>query len=122
MMKLCFKVNRNNSDSLPTKPMAAAPTAIDCGEIILPTTPPEALAATVINGFIPITSDDARCSLQNKAFEEASEPVIKTPSHPSMGEKNGNNTPVLASARAIVIEIPELFAIKAKPTIDVMVI
>ena len=44
--KLCLRVKRNRSDSLPTKPVAAQATAIDCGEIILPVTPPLVLAGT----------------------------------------------------------------------------
>jgi len=121
-MKLCFIVNRKISDSFPIKPTEAAPTAIDCGDIIFPVTPPQALALTVITGSIPIASDETRWSLQNKAFEEVSDPVIKTPNQPRIGEKNGNRNPVLASARAMVMDIPELFAIKANPTIDVIVI
>src|SRR4051794_22290534 len=39
-----------------------------------------------------------------------------------MGEKNGNSAPVLANASAIVLDIPELFAINAKPTTEVTVI
>jgi len=53
-MKLCLTVNLNNFDSFPTRLPAAAATAIDEGEIILPITPPEVLAATVNTGFIPI--------------------------------------------------------------------
>jgi len=60
--------------------------------------------------------------LPNKAFEEVSEPVRKTPSHPRTGEKNGKRTPVLANAIAMVIDIPELLATNAKPTIDAIVI
>jgi hypothetical protein len=36
----CLTVKRNRSDSLPTRPTAAQAMAIDCGEIILPVTPP----------------------------------------------------------------------------------
>jgi len=46
--------------------------------------------------------------LPNKAFDEVSEPVIKTPNQPSTGAKKGNKTPVFAKAFAMVIEIPEL--------------
>ena len=51
-MKLCLMVKRNKSDSLPANPTAAQATAMDCGEIILPVTPPEALAASANTGSI----------------------------------------------------------------------
>ena len=107
IIKLCFTVNRNSSDSFPTRFPAAAATAIDCGEIILPTTPPEILAATVTTGSTPIVVAVAACSLPNKALEEVSEPVINTPSQPSKGAKKGNKTPVAARVSAMVIVIPE---------------
>src|SRR5690606_19803449 len=119
--KLCFTVKRNRSDSLPISPTAATPMAIDCGEIILPVTPPDALALTVTTGSTPMVSAAVACSLQNNAFEDVSEPVRNTPNQPSIGEKKGNNTPVPASATAIVMDIPELFATNAKPTTDAMV-
>ena len=107
IMKLCFTVKRNNSDSFPTRPTAAAPMAMDCGEIILPVTPPDALALTVTTGSTPRVSAVVACSLQNNAFDEVSEPVRNTPSHPSTGEKNGNRNPVLANATAMVVDMPE---------------
>ena len=115
-------MNLKRSDSFPTSPTAAAPIAIDCGEIILPVTPPEALALTVTTGSTPRVSAEVDCNLQNNALEDVSEPVRKTPNHPRIGEKNGNSGPVAASAIAIVMDIPELFAIKANPTTDAMVI
>ena len=44
--RLCRTVKRNSSDSLPTRPVAAQATAIDCGEIIFAVTPPVVFAAT----------------------------------------------------------------------------
>lgn len=76
-MKLCLTVNLNNFDSFPTRLPAAAATAIDEGDIILPITPPEVFAATVTTGSIPIEVAVALCSLPNNALEEVSEPVIK---------------------------------------------
>ena len=58
MIKLCFTVNLKRSDSFPTRPTAAAPMAIDCGEIILPVTPPDAFALTVTTGSTPTVSAD----------------------------------------------------------------
>lgn len=88
-MKLCLKVNRKRSDSLPTRPTAAAPTAIDWGEIILPVTPPVALALTVTKGSNPKVSAVCACSFPNNAFADVSEPVRKTPNQPNIGEKMG---------------------------------
>ena len=87
-------VNRKRSDSLPTGPPAAAATAIDCGEIILPITLPERLAPTVTTGLTPIETAVADCNLQNNALEEVSEPVMNTPSQPRIGAKKGKRTPV----------------------------
>src|SRR5688500_4536215 len=94
IIKLCLRVNLNRSDSFPTSPTAAAPIAIDCGEIIFPVTPPEAFALTVTTGSTPRVSAEVDCNLQNKALDEVSDPVRNTPSQPSIGEKNGNSGPV----------------------------
>src|SRR5215210_8838388 len=95
---------------------------MDWGEIILPTTPPETLAATVTTGSTPIEVAVAAWSLPNNAFAEVSEPVINTPNHPKTGAKKGNKKPVLANASAMVIVIPESFTMYAKPKTDAMVI
>ena len=79
MIKLCLTVNLNRSDSFPTSPTAAAPMAIDCGEIIFPVTPPEALALTVTTGSTPRVSAEVACNLQNKALDDVSDPVRNTP-------------------------------------------
>ena len=107
MIKLCLTVNLKSSDSLPTRFPAAAATAMDCGEIILPTTPPDTFAETVRTGSTPMDVAVVACSFPNTALAEVSEPVIKTPIHPSTGAKKGNKKPVLANARAIVIVIAE---------------
>src|SRR5690606_29041628 len=97
MIKLCFTVNRNSSDSRPIKPPAPAATAMDCGDIILPTTPPETLAPTATTGSTPIDDAVTDCSFPKSAFADVSDPVINTPSHPSTGAKNGKSGPVDAS-------------------------
>src|SRR5574343_1112436 len=94
----CLKVKRKMSDSLPTRPVAPVATAIDCGEIILPQTPPQVLADMVITGSIPIFSAVTACSLPNSALVEVSEPVMNTPSQPSSAAKKGKATPVVATA------------------------
>src|SRR5512144_3202351 len=105
--RLCFEVKRNRSDSLPTRPTAAQATAIDCGEIILPVTPPVVLAPMVRMGLTPICCAVTACRLANSALLEVSEPVRKTPSQPRKGEKKGNSAPDAAKAKPRVDEIPE---------------
>ena len=111
MIKLCFIVNRSRFDSLPIIEPAAAATAIEDGEIILPTTPPEILAETVITGSTPMETAVVFCVWQNRALDDVSEPVTKTPSQPSTGAKKGNSTPVLDNTFDKVPVIPELFRI-----------
>ena len=71
---------------------------MDCGEIILPQTPPAVLADMVITGSTPIFSAVTACSLPKSALVEVSEPVMNTPSQPRKAAKNGNMAPVVAKA------------------------
>ena len=57
--------------------------------IILPITPPELFAAAISVGLRPSCSAVIRCRLPNSTFDEVSEPVSATPSHPSIVPKNG---------------------------------
>jgi hypothetical protein len=57
MATLCPRVNRKMLPSSPTMPLAAVATEMDCGEIILPQTPPEELAATVRAGGKALCTD-----------------------------------------------------------------
>lgn len=118
---LCLTVNLSSCASLPISPVAAQATAIDCGEIIFPVTPPDELAAMASSGFMPTDWAETCWSVLNKTLDEVSEPVMKTPSQPSTGEKNGNNAAVLASANANVVIMPEAFMTYAKPTMNKMV-
>src|SRR3954454_5710892 len=88
-IRLCLSVKRNSSDSRPTRPVAAHATAIDCGEIILPVTPPVVLAATSNVSDTLIWCAVVFCNEQNSALDDVSEPVRNTPSQPRKGEKNG---------------------------------
>jgi len=106
-IRLCFTVKRNRSDSFPTRPTAAQAIAMDCGEIILPVTPPVVLAATSRISETPICCAAVACSAANSALDEVSEPVRNTPSQPRNGEKKVNAWPVCASARASVDDSPE---------------
>ncbi len=95
------------SPSRPTAPTPAAPTDRFCGLIIFPITPAELLVAAIRIGFIAASFAVVACSGPNKVFDEVSLPVRNTPIMPSHAAKNGNNTPVLASASAIDDVIPE---------------
>ena len=106
-IKLCFTVNLKRSDSLPTIPADAHAIEIDCGEIILPQTPPVVLAVTIKVSFNPNCCAVFCCNPQKSAFDEVSEPVKNTPNQPRIGEKNGNKKPVFARTSAIVVDIPE---------------
>ena len=88
-------------------PVAAPYTLTDCGEIILPVTPPLVLAATKSTSLTPIWWAVVACSELNRALDDVSEPVRKTPSQPRNGEKNGNAAPVPASTSAMVEDMPE---------------
>jgi len=107
MRILCLKVNLNISPSLPTMPLAAAPIAMLCGEIILPHTPPVEFAETAKTGFMPNCSAAVLWSEQNSALDEVSLPVRNTPSQPKIGEKNGKRIPVEVKAIPMVELIPE---------------
>jgi len=106
-MKLCLMVNLNKSDSFPANPTAAQATAIDCGEIILPVTPPDAFDASAKTGSIATLLAVSYCNGPNKLLEAVSEPVTNTPSQPRTGDKNGNTTPVFANVAANANIIPE---------------
>ena len=106
-IRLCLTVKRNRSDSLPARPTAAVAMAMDCGEIILPVTPPVVLAATVSTSGRPSCCAVVACKVPNKALADVSEPVRNTPTQPRKGEKKENALPVCASASASVADRPE---------------
>ena len=114
-------MNLSNSGSLPTNPTAAAATAIDCGEIILPTTPPDALAATANSGSIPTLLAVTCCNLANSKLADVSEPVMNTQIHPRAGDKTLNAAPVAAKAYPKVLDIPDAFITYANPTTNEIV-
>src|ERR687885_2891040 len=94
-----FRTIRKRSPSLPARPVELVPTARFCGLTIFPKTPPEELAPTARTGLSPSWLAVVFCRLAKRAFEEVSEPVRATPSHPINGAKNGKRTPVAANAR-----------------------
>src|SRR3954453_12822826 len=90
---------RKRSPSRPASPQTAAPIARFCGEIILPRTPPEELAAASSVGERLALAAGLTCSAPNSEFDEVSEPVTATPSHPRIGESKANRAPAPASHR-----------------------
>src|SRR3954463_11855118 len=93
----------NSTPSSPAIPTAAAPMARFWGEIILPSTPPELLAAAISTGSRPASLAAATCSCPNSALELVSDPVTATPSQPRIDDRNANAPPAPAIHRASVI-------------------
>ena len=77
-----------------------------CASIILPMTPPALLAAAASNGETPTWRAVICCKPPNSTLEDVSLPVRATPSHPSIGEKNGKSAPVEANASPMVASRP----------------
>ena len=94
---LHFSTVRKSSPSCPAMPTAAAPIARFCGEIILPSTPPDELAAASSVGSSPASFAAVTCSAPKSAFDEVSEPVTATPSHPMAGARNAKIGPAPAA-------------------------
>lgn len=88
-------------------PVAAAATAIVCRLIILPITPPAEFDAAIKVGPNPNRCAVTTCKFPNKAFADVSDPVRKTPSHPSNELKNGKRAPVAAKASPNVPVAPQ---------------
>src|SRR5664279_5807667 len=87
---------RKMSPSLPDIPTAAAAIAKFWGEIILPSTPPEELAAAISAGLMPVLLAAETCNAPKSEFDEVSEPVTATPSQPRIGEMSANAAPAPA--------------------------
>ncbi len=67
-----------------------------CGEIILPSTPPELFDAAIRTSDSPAWFAAVTCSAPNRELAEVSEPVTATPSHPRMGDSSANAPPAAA--------------------------
>lgn len=100
---------RRMADSWPTRPTAVAAIVRFCGLIILPTTPPEVLAATSRVGSIPACSAALCCRVAKSALALVSEPVTAVPSQPSRGLRKAKALPVPAIQAPMVIVCPERF-------------
>src|SRR5674476_1123391 len=106
---------RKISPSLPDIPTAAAAIARFWGEIILPSTPPEELAAAISAGLMPVLVAADTCNAPKSEFDEVSEPVTATPSQPRIGEKIANAAPAPAIQAPSVAVWPEAFMTYARP-------
>src|SRR6478672_6056306 len=100
---------RKMSPSRPDRPTAAAAIARFCGEIILPSTPPEEFAAAIRTGLSPVWLAAVTCRAPNSELDDVSEPVTATPSHPSTGERRANAAPAPAIHAPSVPVWPEAF-------------
>src|ERR1700730_7905984 len=85
----CQNTKRRMVPSWPNQLVAVEATTIDWASIILPMTPPDELAAHMRIGERPNCSAVIFCKPPKSTFDEVSEPVTATPSHPSRAPKNG---------------------------------
>src|SRR5690242_1489751 len=107
---------RKRSPSRPARPQTAAPIARFCGEIILPRTPPEELAAASSVGLIPAFWAAVACSTPKSEFDDVSEPVTAVPIQPMIGEKNASTPPAPAIQVPMVIVCADRFITYASPS------
>src|SRR5665648_180815 len=106
---------RKMMPSLPDILTAAAAIARFWGETILPSTPPEELAAAIRYGLIPTCLAAETCNAPKSEFDEVSEPVTATPSQPRRGEMSANAAPAPAIQLPSVPVWPEAFMTYARP-------
>src|ERR1700730_2212472 len=119
--RLQTSTRRKMSPSLPCTPTAAAPMARFCGEIILPSTPPELLPAAISAGASPALVAAVTCRAPKSEFEEVSDPVTATPSQPRMGEISANAPPTPAIQVPRVMVCPDAFITNASASTAITV-
>src|SRR5271169_5554915 len=95
------------SPSCPYQLVAVLATTMLCASIILPMTPPQLLAEAIRMGETPTCCAEIFCRLPNSTFDEVSDPVSATPSHPSSVPKNGYKWPLRAKVKPMVASRPE---------------
>ena len=100
---------RKMRPSCPAIPTAEAAIARFCGLIILPSTPPEVLAAASSTGSSPAFTPVCTCRAPNSALAEVSEPVTATPIQPRMGDRIAKKPPVWARKLPRVPVCPDWF-------------
>src|SRR3954467_7581628 len=86
------------------------------GETILPSTPPEELAAASRLGSRPARLAADTCSTPKSEFEDVSEPVTAVPSQPMIGEKKARIPPAPAIQLPIVSVCADRFMTYASPS------
>ena len=87
--RLCHTTNLKMSASRPTWPVAAVATQMLWASIIFPITPPVEFDVAMRTGLSPRDCAVIFWRLPKRAFEAASVPVRKTPSHPRSAAKKG---------------------------------
>ena len=115
---ICDRPMPTRSDVRPSLPAINAPTP---QESILPSTPAEELVVAISTGDRPIWLTGVTCSSPKREFDEVSEPVIATPSHPSTGENTTKSMPAEARALPRVAVWPERFITKDRPSTAITV-
>src|SRR5699024_12327213 len=85
---------------------AAVAIAMDCGEINFPITPPAVFAATNKGGLVPMILPAVTWIEANNELLFTTEPVMKTPIHPNIGDNKGNTAPAVATASPKTSNIP----------------
>ncbi len=86
---LCTRTKRRIRHSCPYHRVAVLATTMLCASIILPITPPELFAAAMSSGLTPTCCAVIFWSPPNSTFDDVSDPVSATPSHPNSAPKNG---------------------------------
>ena len=104
---LCQNVVRKISPSRPASPTVVTPTAMFCGEIILPVTAPEELVAASKTGLRPSWCAAATCRFPKSRLLAVSLPLRKQAAQPRYALTRGNQRPSVASAAPSVYAIPE---------------
>ncbi len=82
---------------MPARPTAAQAMVRFCGEIILPRTPPELLAAARSSAERPDSRAAVTWRAPKRALAEVSEPVTATPNQPRTGERKARPAPAAAT-------------------------
>ena len=103
----CGKVRAKTSPSRPFRFVTDTPVAMFCGEIILPMTPPEELAAANKMGLSPSCLAATTCKLPNNALPDVSLPDRNTATQPKNGERMTNAPPSAATPAPSVYAMPE---------------
>ncbi len=97
-MMLCLKVLARTTPSCPFSAVTETPVEMFCGEIILPITPPDELAAAISTGLMLSCLAATTCRLPKRALPEVSLPDRNTATQPRKADSIGKAGPTEATA------------------------